>query len=183
MRSTLSFHIPLHRLRISSRRRGEFRPPARRRVRDWRKRRTDKRPCGCDETHRSKSTAGRLACKSGQHDAAPALVCQRSEWLGGIARRVAAFEYHFVATGFETFDPPHERRCAVEKRRFTEHADERDWQTDAARMIQNPSAIVQRAIDLGNRKQPRLCQVFLLHIHKHDDRNARRICKCPKAYD
>jgi hypothetical protein len=40
-------------------------------------------------------------------------------------------------------------------------------------MIQKLPAIVQRAIDLGNREQARLRQVFLLHIHKHDDRNAR----------
>jgi hypothetical protein len=40
-------------------------------------------------------------------------------------------------------------------------------------MIQNHSAIVERPIDLGNRKQPRLGQIFLLHIDKHDNGNAR----------
>jgi len=50
-------------------------------------------------------------------------------------------------------------------------------------MIQNLSAFVQRAIDLLNRQQPRLRQIFLLHIHEHDDRNARRIRECPEAYD
>jgi hypothetical protein len=40
-------------------------------------------------------------------------------------------------------------------------------------MIQNLSAIVQRAIDLGDRKQSGLRQIFLLHIHKDDNRNAR----------
>jgi hypothetical protein len=83
------------------------------------------------------------------------------------------FEYHFVAIRLKTLDPTHKRGCAVEKGRFVEHADECDRQADFARVIQNLAAIVQRVIDLGNRKQPRLRQIFLLHIHKNDDRNTR----------
>jgi hypothetical protein len=40
-------------------------------------------------------------------------------------------------------------------------------------MIQDLSAIVQRAIDLGDREQTRFRQILLLHVHKYDDRNAR----------
>src|ERR1019366_7068742 len=93
--------------------------------------------------------AGRFACKSGEHDPAPALVHQRGEGLARVARRAAAFEYHFVAIRFKTLDPSDERRRTVEKGRLIEHADECDRQTYPARMIQNLSAIVQRAIDLG----------------------------------
>jgi hypothetical protein len=55
--------------------------------------------------------------------------------------------------------------------------------TFSARMIQNLSAFVQRAMDPGNREQPRLRQIFLLHIHEQDDRNARRIRESPEACD
>jgi hypothetical protein len=117
--------------------------------------------------------AGGLACKAGQYDASAALVHQRGERFARIARRARSFEYHFIAAGLKTFDPAHERRRTIEKCRFVNHADEGDRQAYAARMIQNPAAIVERAIDLGYRKQPRLRQIFLLHIDENDDRNAR----------
>jgi hypothetical protein len=47
---------------------------------------------------------------------------------------------------------------AVEKCRCGNHADERDRKAYLARMIQNLAAIIQRAIDPGNRKQPQLRQ-------------------------
>jgi len=119
---------------------------------------------------------GRFACKS---DAAAALVHQRGERLARIARRARPLEGHFVAIRLEILDPANEGRRTVEKNRLIEHADERDRQTNPVRMIQNLSAIVQRAI--GNRRQPRPSQIFLLHIEKDDDRNAGRIGEGPKA--
>ena len=59
-------------------------------------------------------------------------------------------EQHFVATGFKTFGPSHQRRGALEKGGCIEHADECDRQTNSARMIRDLAAIVQCAIDLGN---------------------------------
>ena len=119
---------------------------------------------------------GRFACKS---DAAAALVHQRGERLARIARRARPLEGHFVAIRLEILDPANEGRRTVEKKRLIEHADECDRQTNPVRMIQNLSAIVQRAI--GNRRQPRPSQIFLLHIEKDDDRNAGRIGEGPKA--
>jgi len=94
---------------------------------------------------------------------------QRGEWLARVARRARPFGEHFVAIRLETLDPANERRR--EKDRLVEHADERDRQTNPARMNQNLSAIVQGVIDLGNRRQPWIRQIFLLHIDKDDDRN------------
>lgn len=118
---------------------------------------------------------GRFACKS---DAAAALVHQRGERLARIARRARPLEDHFVAIRLEILDPANEGRLTVEINRLIEHADERDRQTNPVRMIQNLSAIVQRAIDLGNRRQPRPSQIFLL---QDDDRNAGRIGEGPQA--
>jgi hypothetical protein len=116
--------------------------------------------------------AGQFARKSSQHNATAVLVHQRGERLARIARRTIALEHHFVAVRLKALDPADERRGTVEKCRFVEHANECHRQTDPARMIQNHSAIFERATDLGNRKQPRLRQIFLLHIDKHDNRNA-----------
>jgi len=117
--------------------------------------------------------AGRFARKSSQHDAAAALVHQRGERFATVARRAGAFEYHFVATRPKPLDPPDKGCRTVKKRGIIKHPDECNRKTYSARMIQNPSAIVQHAIDLGNRKERRLCQIFLLHVCKQDDRNAR----------
>jgi hypothetical protein len=89
---------------------------------------------------------------------------QRGEWLARVARRARPFGDHFVAIRLETLDPANERRR--EKDRLVEHADECDRQTNPARMNQNLSAIVQGAIDgaidLGNRRQPRIRRIFCI---------------------
>jgi hypothetical protein len=74
----------------------------------------------------------RLAGKSSQHDAAAARARQRREGFGGTAAGAVPLEHHFIATGFKTLDPTHERRGAVEKGGFIEHADECDRQTNSA---------------------------------------------------
>ena len=56
-----------------------------------------------------------LASKSGQQDAAAALAHQRREGSGVTAAGAVVLEQHFVATGFKTFGPSHQRRGALEK--------------------------------------------------------------------
>jgi hypothetical protein len=103
--------------------------------------------------------------------------CKKSgERFARVARWAIPLEYHFVATWLKTtwlkttwlkaiwlkaLDPAHEGGSTVEKRRLADHADEGNLKTCRARMIQNLSAIVQCAIDPGNREQPELRQIFL----------------------
>src|SRR5882757_11281069 len=94
--------------------------------------------------------AGRFAGKTGEYDTAPILVHQRGEKLARIARGTAAFEYHLVAIGLETFDPANEWRRPVKKRRVVEQADKRNRQAQLSGMIEHPPAIGQCRIDVGN---------------------------------
>src|SRR5256886_7224711 len=127
--------------------------------------------------------AGRFASKSGQHDATAVLVHQRREGFAGVAGRTAALEDHLVAVRLKAFNPAHERRGAIEKRGFTEHADECNRQANAARMLQNLSAIIERALNPRYRQQPRRRHIFLLQVHENDGRDTRRIGKGTKAYN
>jgi hypothetical protein len=50
-------------------------------------------------------------------------------------------------------------------------------------VLQNLSAIVERAINSGYRQQPRRSHIFLLQVHENDNRDTRRIGKGTKAYN
>jgi len=145
---------------------------ARRRVRDWRKRRTDKRPCGCDETTIKVDRQGRLAANR------PARC--RPAWFASAAKARrnsttgCCVRYISLRQGSETFDPPTNGVCGVKNAdslsmRMTRPAD-RCCANDPEPFGQLSSA----AIDLGNRKQPRLCQVSCC-ISTNRTIDARRI--------